>query len=67
VHALTALAGIRPDAPGGTVSVHPQASVPLGAIRLSGLVVAGRPFAVRVGRLGLGVVEEAAEGLQLGV
>ncbi|MFE0652381.1 glycogen debranching N-terminal domain-containing protein [Streptomyces sp. NPDC059534] len=67
VHSLLALAGIRPDVPGGSVSVHPLPSAPLGAIRLSGLVVAGEPFAVRVGRLGLGMVEEAAEGLQLGV
>ncbi|MFI8768126.1 glycogen debranching N-terminal domain-containing protein [Streptomyces sp. NPDC053792] len=67
VHALLALAGIRPDVPGRSVSVQPPASAPLGAIRLSGLVVAGEPFAVRVGRLGLGMVEEAAEGLQLGV
>ncbi|MFF1508393.1 glycogen debranching N-terminal domain-containing protein [Streptomyces sp. NPDC058326] len=67
VHALLALAGIRPDAPGRSVSTHPLRSAPLGAIRFSGLVVAGEPFAVRVGRLGLGMVEEAAEGLQLGV
>ncbi|MET9674781.1 glycogen debranching N-terminal domain-containing protein [Streptomyces sp. NPDC006482] len=67
VQALVTLAGIRPDAPGRSVSVHPMPSAPLGAIRLSGLVVAGEPFAVRVGRLGLGMVEEAAEGLQLGV
>ncbi|MFF8379503.1 glycogen debranching N-terminal domain-containing protein [Streptomyces sp. NPDC015661] len=67
VQALCALAGIRPDVPGRSVSVHPLASAPLGAIRLSGLVVGGEPFAVRVGRLGLGMVEEAAEGLQLGV
>ncbi|MFD3567290.1 glycogen debranching N-terminal domain-containing protein [Streptomyces sp. NPDC058667] len=67
VHALLALAGIRPDAPGRSVSAHPLRSAPLGAIRFSGLVVAGEPFAVRVGRLGLGMVEEAAEGLQLGV
>ncbi|WP_225800541.1 glycogen debranching N-terminal domain-containing protein [Streptomyces sp. NK15101] len=67
VQALLALAGIRPDVPGRSVSVHPLASAPLGAIRLSGLVVGGEPFAVRVGRLGLGMVEEAAEGLQLGV
>ncbi|MFD3535172.1 glycogen debranching N-terminal domain-containing protein [Streptomyces sp. NPDC058664] len=67
VHALMALAGIRPDAPGRSVSTHPLRSAPLGAIRFSGLVVAGEPFSVRVGRLGLGMVEEAAEGLQLGV
>ncbi|MFC8589494.1 glycogen debranching protein, partial [Streptomyces sp. NPDC057217] len=67
VHALLALAGIRPDAPGRSVSVRPLSSAPLGAIRLSGLVVAGEPFAVRVSGLGLGMVEEAAEGLQLGV
>ncbi|MFF0560419.1 glycogen debranching N-terminal domain-containing protein [Streptomyces sp. NPDC004266] len=67
VQGLLVLAGIRPDVPGRSVSVHPLASAPLGAIRLSGLVVAGEAFAVRVGRLGLGMVEEAAEGLQLGV
>lgn len=67
LHALLALAGIRPDAPGRSVSTHPLRSAPLGAIRFSGLVVAGEPFAVRVGRLGLGMVEQAAEGLQLGV
>lgn len=67
VHALLALAGIRPDAPGRSVSTHPLRSAPLGAIRFAGLVVAGEPFAVRVGRLGLGMVEQAAEGLQLGV
>ncbi|MFB7030470.1 MULTISPECIES: glycogen debranching N-terminal domain-containing protein [unclassified Streptomyces] len=67
VHALLALAGIRPDVPGRSVSVYPPASAPLGALRLSGLVVAGEPFAVRVSGLGLGMVEEAADGLQLGV
>ncbi|MFF2779284.1 glycogen debranching N-terminal domain-containing protein [Streptomyces sp. NPDC058052] len=67
VHALAALAGIRPDAPGRSVAVQPMPSAPLGEIRFSGLVVAGEPFAVRVSRLGLGMVEEAAEGLQLGV
>jgi len=66
VHILVALAGVRPDAPGGAVAVRPMADAPLGALRLSGLRVAGEPFAVRVSRLGLGMVEEAAEGLQLG-
>ncbi|MFF7180966.1 glycogen debranching N-terminal domain-containing protein [Streptomyces sp. NPDC008121] len=63
---LTTLVGIRPDAPGGTVALHPVRSAPLGALRLSGLLVAGEPFAARVSRLGLGMVEEAADGLQLG-
>ncbi|WP_149180311.1 glycogen debranching N-terminal domain-containing protein [Streptomyces sp. TRM49041] len=67
VHVLTALAGIRPDAPARTVALHPVRCAPLGAIRLDGLSVAGEPFAVRVSRLGLGMVEEAAAGLQLGV
>jgi glycogen debranching enzyme len=66
VHILVALAGVRPDAPGGAVAVRPTAGAPLGALRLSGLRVAGEPFAVRVSRLGLGMVEEAADGLQLG-
>ncbi|MCB5180242.1 glycogen debranching N-terminal domain-containing protein [Streptomyces antimicrobicus] len=66
IHALTALAGIRPDAPAGTVALAPLAGAPLGAVRLSGLRVAGEPFSVRVSRLGLGMVEEAADALQLG-
>ncbi|MET9961537.1 glycogen debranching N-terminal domain-containing protein [Streptomyces sp. NPDC006326] len=66
VHALAALAGIRPDAPAGTVALVPLAGAPLGALRLSGLRVAGEPFAVRISRLGLGMVEEAADALQLG-
>ncbi|MFF1558777.1 glycogen debranching N-terminal domain-containing protein [Streptomyces sp. NPDC058279] len=66
IHVLTALAGIRPDAPAGTVALAPLSGAPLGALRLSGLRVAGEPFAVRVSRLGLGMVEEAADALQLG-
>ncbi|WSK68254.1 glycogen debranching protein [Streptomyces sp. NBC_01276] len=65
IHALTALAGIRPDAPAATVAVTPRAGAPLGALRLSGLRVSEEPFAVRISRLGVGMVEEAADGLQL--
>ncbi|MFB8773170.1 glycogen debranching N-terminal domain-containing protein [Streptomyces broussonetiae] len=64
---LTSLAGIRPDAPSGTVTLRPPRSAPLGEIALRGLRVAGAPFSVRVSRLGLAMVEEAADGLQLGV
>ncbi|MET7478883.1 glycogen debranching N-terminal domain-containing protein [Streptomyces sp. NPDC005648] len=64
---LTTLAGIRPDAPAGTVTLRPVHSAPLGEIVLTGLRVAGAPFSVRVSRLGLAMVEEAADGLQLGV
>nr|WP_234337670.1 MULTISPECIES: glycogen debranching N-terminal domain-containing protein [Streptomyces] len=63
---LTALAGIRPDAPARTVTLRPVRSAPLGELGLSGLRVAGAPFAVRISRLGLAMVEEAANGLQLG-
>lgn len=63
---LTTLAGVRPDVPEGTVTLRPVRSAPLGEIGLTGLRVAGAPFSVRVGRLGLAMVEEAAEGLQLG-
>ncbi|MFF9054517.1 glycogen debranching N-terminal domain-containing protein [Streptomyces erythrochromogenes] len=66
IHVLTALAGIRPDAPAGTVALVPLPGAPLGAIRLAGLRVAGEPFAVRISWLGLGMVEEAADALQLG-
>ncbi|MFB6559388.1 glycogen debranching N-terminal domain-containing protein [Streptomyces sp. NPDC056400] len=66
IHALTVLAGIRPDAPAGTVALAPLSGAPLGGLRLSGLRVAGEPFAVRISRLGLGMVEEAADVLQLG-
>ncbi|MFJ4918311.1 glycogen debranching N-terminal domain-containing protein [Streptomyces sp. NPDC088725] len=66
VHLLAVLAGVRPDAPGGTVALRPFRAAPLGAVRLSGLRVAEQPFAVRVSRMGLGMVEEAAAGLRLG-
>ncbi|MEU0253605.1 glycogen debranching N-terminal domain-containing protein [Streptomyces sp. NPDC006184] len=63
---LTALAGLRPDVPARTVTLRPVRSAPLGELSLAGLRVAGAPFAVRISRLGLAMVEEAAEGLQLG-
>ena len=63
---LTALADIRPDAPARTVTLRPVHSAPLGELGLTGLRVAGAPFSVRVSRLGLAMVEEAADGLQLG-
>ncbi|WP_171114497.1 MULTISPECIES: glycogen debranching N-terminal domain-containing protein [unclassified Streptomyces] len=63
---LTTLAGVRPDAPAGTVTLRPVRSAPLGEITLIGLRVADAPFSVRVSRLGLAMVEEAAEGLELG-
>jgi glycogen debranching enzyme len=66
VHLLLALAGVRPDAPGGTVAVRPIGTAPLGAVRLSGLRVAEQPFSVRVSRLGMAMIEEAAPGLRLG-
>ncbi|MFI7337869.1 glycogen debranching N-terminal domain-containing protein [Streptomyces sp. NPDC050085] len=67
VHLLTTLAGIRPDVPAGTVTLSPMRSAPLGEIGLTGLRVAGQAFSVRVSRLGLAMVEEAADVLQLGV
>jgi glycogen debranching enzyme len=63
---LTTLAGIRPDVPAGTVTLRPVRGAPLGEIGLTGLRIAGAPFSVRVSRLGLAMVEEAADGLQLG-
>lgn len=66
VHLLLASAGVRPDVPGGTVDLRPWRTAPLGELRLRGLVVAEHPFSVRISRLGMGVVEEAADGLRLG-
>ncbi|MFC9925753.1 glycogen debranching N-terminal domain-containing protein [Streptomyces sp. NPDC127190] len=63
---LTAYAGVRPDTPARTVTLRPMRSAPLGELSLAGLRVAGAPFAVRISRLGLAMVEEAADGLQLG-
>ncbi|MFF1305047.1 glycogen debranching protein, partial [Streptomyces sp. NPDC058307] len=65
VQLLSTLAGIRPDVPAGTVTLRPVRSAPLGEIGLTGLRIKGAPFSVRVSRLGLAMVEEAAEGLQL--
>ncbi|MFG2890632.1 glycogen debranching N-terminal domain-containing protein [Streptomyces sp. NPDC048248] len=66
VQMLIAQAGIRPDAPAGTVAVRPLTGAPLGAMQFTNLSVAGEPFAVRISRLGMGVVEAAADRLQLG-
>ncbi|MEU2339209.1 glycogen debranching N-terminal domain-containing protein [Streptomyces sp. NPDC013172] len=63
---LTTLVGIRPDVPAGTVTLRPLPSAPLGELGLTRLRVAGAPFSVRVSRLGLAMVEEAADGLRLG-
>ncbi|MGF1427447.1 amylo-alpha-1,6-glucosidase [Kitasatospora sp. LaBMicrA B282] len=65
-HMVLALAGVRPDAPAKRVVVRPASTAPLGELELSGLRVAGEPFAVRVSRIGVAVVEEASAELQLG-
>ncbi|WP_434975460.1 glycogen debranching N-terminal domain-containing protein [Streptomyces mesophilus] len=67
IHLLLTQAGLRPDAVTGTVSLTPVGSAPLGELNLTGLSIAGAPFAVRISRLGLAMVEQAGEGLQLGV
>ncbi|MFD9432103.1 glycogen debranching N-terminal domain-containing protein [Streptomyces sp. NPDC060002] len=64
---LATLAGVRPDVPARTVTLRPLRGAPLGEIRLTGLRVDGAPFSVRVSRLGLAMVEEAADGLQWGL
>lgn len=64
---FTTLVGIRPDAPAGAVTLRPVPSAPLGELGLTGLRLAEAPFSVRVSGLGLAMVEEAADGLQLGV
>ncbi|MFE9679049.1 glycogen debranching N-terminal domain-containing protein [Streptomyces sp. NPDC006259] len=63
---LTTVAGVRPDAPAGTVTLRPLRSAPLGEVGLTGLRISGAAFSVRVSRLGLAMVEEAADGLRLG-
>ncbi|WP_338701300.1 glycogen debranching N-terminal domain-containing protein [Streptomyces sp. Q6] len=67
VHLLATLVGIRPDVPARTVTLSPLRSAPLGEVGLAGLRVAGHAFSARVSRLGLAMVEEAADVLQLGV
>lgn len=64
--AAAVLAGVRPDVPAGRVAVRPMSTAPLGELELAGLRVAGRPFSARVSRIGVAVVEEAPDGLQLG-
>ncbi|OON75188.1 glycogen debranching protein [Streptomyces tsukubensis] len=65
VRLLVDLAGIRPDAPAGSVVLSPVRGAPLGAIGFTGLSVADAPFSVRVSRLGVAMIEEAADGLRL--
>ncbi|MEU5212925.1 glycogen debranching N-terminal domain-containing protein [Streptomyces sp. NPDC020742] len=66
IHLLIALAGLRPDVPARSVALRPLGTAPLGALQLTGLSVAEQPFALRISRLGMGMVEAAADGLQLG-
>jgi hypothetical protein len=66
VHLLAALAGVRPDAPERMVVARPMTSAPMGAVQFTGLRVAEEPFSVRITRLGMAMIEEAAPGLQLG-
>ncbi|MEV5934817.1 hypothetical protein AB0L56_19290 [Streptomyces sp. NPDC052079] len=55
----------RLDGVGGRTALARPGSQ--GDIVLTGPRVAGAPFSVRIGRLGLRMVEEAAEGLRLAV
>ncbi|MGW3490063.1 glycogen debranching N-terminal domain-containing protein [Streptomyces sp. NPDC001054] len=65
VHVVAGLVGIRPDVPEGSVALRPVRGAPLGELGLTGLGVAGESFSARVTRLGLAMVEEAPERLQL--
>ncbi|MFD7903145.1 glycogen debranching N-terminal domain-containing protein [Kitasatospora sp. NPDC059722] len=64
-HAVFALAGVRPDVPGGRVKVRPASTAPLGELELTNLRVSGERFSVRVSRIGVAMVEEAPADLQL--
>ncbi|RFU84442.1 glycogen debranching protein [Streptomyces triticagri] len=65
LHILTALIGVRPDAPAGTVTLRPLRSTPLGDLTLTGLVFAGGAFTARVNAQGLAMVEEVEPGMRL--
>ncbi|MFP5336113.1 MAG: glycogen debranching N-terminal domain-containing protein [Actinomycetes bacterium] len=49
---LAAVTGLRPDVPAGALDVRPLAPSPVGAARVAGLRVAGRPVEVAVDREG---------------
>jgi hypothetical protein len=49
------------------LEVHPPRSLPFGALRVEGLEVAGRPFAVEVNQEGEVRVEGTPEGLRVHV
>ncbi|WP_222711047.1 amylo-alpha-1,6-glucosidase [Quadrisphaera setariae] len=63
VAVLTALLGVRPDVPGGRLSVAPVPGAPFGALRACGLQVAGSPLRVAVEDGSVSVSGEGAEGL----
>jgi hypothetical protein len=48
VAVLSAALGLDADVPGGTLRVSPAAPSPVGAVRVEGLRLAGRPLAVEV-------------------
>ena len=61
--ALVALAGVRPDVPGGKVAVRPPTPPVFGELELADLRVAGEALTVRVDRRGQATVEEAARDI----
>lgn len=49
VAAVAAVTGLRPDVPGGSITLAPMSPSPVGALRVQGLRVAGRPVSVSIG------------------
>ena len=58
-------AGLRPDVPGGTVTVTPLEGAPLGAVEARGLVVAGSPIDIEVASDGTTTVSGLPADLRL--
>ncbi|WP_298457035.1 glycogen debranching N-terminal domain-containing protein [uncultured Cellulomonas sp.] len=65
VAVLSATLGLDPDVPGGTLRVTPVAPSPVGAVRVSGLRLDGRPLAVEVDARGAVVGVDAGGAVRV--
>lgn len=66
-HVLTTVLGLRADAPRGSIHLSPLPGGPFGAMRVEGLRIGGRSFAVEVDAAGDVVRVEAPPGVDVSV
>jgi glycogen debranching enzyme len=65
VSVLQVALGLSPDVPGGRLRMRPHAGSPLGALRVSGLRLAGQPLDVEIDAKGRRSISRLASGIEV--